>query len=116
MRICEILLWNDEPTEGNRSDPRLDSPPTPFSDDPTNLANAFTRSGLVKHFWNLDGSRDQPLGPAAHDVEPDLIPSGTLEPSTASWDVEPVETEPPMGRHRPVPVPAMKVFRSWGLA
>jgi hypothetical protein len=56
MRIYEILFWNNEPTEGHLSDPQLRSSPTPFSDDPTNLANAFTRDGKVKHFWNLPGS------------------------------------------------------------
>jgi hypothetical protein len=47
MRIVEILFWNNEPTEENRSSPQLDFPPGPFSDDLTNLANAFTRRGLV---------------------------------------------------------------------
>ena len=77
--------------------------PPPFSDDPTNLANAFTRSGLVKHFWNLNGSEGQPSGPAPPDAETELIPSGTLEPTTASWQAEPVETERPVGLHRLVP-------------
>jgi hypothetical protein len=82
MRIYEILLWNNEPTERDRSDPQLDPPSAPFSDDATNLANAFTRSGLVKHFWNLNGSEGQPSGPAPPDAETELIPSGTLEPIT----------------------------------
>ena len=94
MRIYEILFWNNEPAEGNRPDPQLDPPPAPFSDDPTNLANAFTRSGLVKHFWNLNGSEGQPSGPAPPDAENELIPSGTLQPTTASWEAEPVETKP----------------------
>ena len=85
MRIAEILFWNNEP-EGNRSDPQLRSSPTPFSDDPTKLANAFTRSGLVKHFWNINGSEGQPSGPAPPDAETELIPSGTLEPTTAFWE------------------------------
>ena len=51
MRIFEVLSWNNEPTERNGSDPQLDMPPLRFNDNPTNLANAFTRSGLVKHFW-----------------------------------------------------------------
>jgi hypothetical protein len=99
MLIAEILFWNNEPTEAYRSDPQLDLSPTPFSDDPTNLANAFTRSGLVKHFWNLPGSEGQPLGPAPPDPEPELIPSGTLEPTMASWEAEPVETERPVRLH-----------------
>jgi hypothetical protein len=97
MRITEILFWNNEPTEGNRPDPQLDLPPAPFSDDPTNLANAFTRRGLVKHFWNLSGSEGQPSGPAPPDAENELIPSGTLEPTTASWQAEPFATEHPLG-------------------
>ena len=73
MRINEILLWNNNSTEGNRSNPQLDLPPAPFRDDPTNLANAFTRSGLVKHFWNLNGSEGQPYGPAPLDTETEAI-------------------------------------------
>jgi hypothetical protein len=84
MRIYEVIFWNNEPTEGSRSDPQLDVPQPPFPNDLTNLANAFTRRGLVKHFWNLDGSEDQPSGPAPLDAETELIPNGTLKPSTAS--------------------------------
>ena len=32
----------------------LDQAPARSSDDVTNLATAFTRRGLVKHFWNLE--------------------------------------------------------------
>jgi hypothetical protein len=60
--ISEILYWNNEPTERDRSDLQLDLPSAPFSDDPTNLANAFIRRGSVKHFWNLNGSEGQPSG------------------------------------------------------
>jgi hypothetical protein len=102
MRIYEILFWN-EPAEGNRSDPHLDLSSVPFNDDPTNLANAFTRDGLVKHFWNLNGSEGQPSPPAPLDAGTELIPSGTLEPTTASRQDEPFETEPPPGLHRFVP-------------
>ena len=84
MRIYEILFWNNEPTEAHRSDPQPNLPSAPFSDDPTNLANAFTRSGMVKHFWNLNGSEGQPSGPAPPNAETELIPSGTSEPTTAS--------------------------------
>src|SRR5580704_10293040 len=90
MLIAEILFWNNQPTEPNRADPQLNFPTGPFSDDPTNLANAFTRRGLVKSFWNLGGSEDQPRGPAPPDAENELIPSGTLEPTTAPWQAEPV--------------------------
>jgi hypothetical protein len=76
-------------------------PVSSFSSDLTNLANAFTRSGLVKHFWNLNGSEGQPFGPAPPDAGTELIPSGTLQPTTASWQAEPGETKPPWVRIGP---------------
>jgi hypothetical protein len=82
------------------SDPQLGPPSAPLSDDPTNLANAFTRRGLVKSFWNLNGSEGQPLGPAPPDPGTDVIPDGTMEPTTASWEAEPVGPEPPVGQNR----------------
>jgi hypothetical protein len=100
MLISEIVNWNNDPAEGNRSHPQLRSSPAPLSDDQTNLANAFTRSGLVKHFWNLKGSEGQPSGLAPPDSETELIPSGTLEPTTASWEAEPVETASPVGQQQ----------------
>ena len=103
MRITEILFWNNEPTEANDYEPQPDQAPARSSDDVTNLATAFTRRGLVKHFWNLNGSEGQPSGPAPPDPETELTPSGTLEPTTASWPAEPVEEEPPVGLHRLVP-------------
>jgi hypothetical protein len=103
MRIAEILFWSNEPTTRDRSDPQLDLSPAPFSDDLTNLANAFTEDGLVKSFWNLNGSEGQPLGPAPPEAGTELSPTGTLEPTTGSLQAEPVETEPPMGLHRLVP-------------
>jgi hypothetical protein len=103
MRIYEVISWNNEPTEPNRADPQLDLPPAPFRDDITNLATAFTRRGIVKHFWNLNGSERQPTGPAPPDAETELIPNGTLEPITASSQEEPTEEEPPVGLHRLVP-------------
>jgi hypothetical protein len=108
MRITEILFWNNEPTEGNRPDPQLNLRSSSFSDDLTNLENAFTRGGLVKHFWNLNGSEGQPSGTAPPDAGTELIPSGTLEPTTASWDAEPIEDDRPVGLHRLVP------FRPYG--
>ena len=60
MRIFEILLWDGETPEEDLSNPQPDLPRAPFSDDLVNLANAFTRRGLVKHFWNLKGSEAQP--------------------------------------------------------
>ena len=104
MRIAEILFCNNEPTEEDRATPQLHSPPAPVSDDLTNLGNAFTRRGLVKHFWYLSGSEDQPSGPAPPDTETDLIPNSTLEPTTAPWQAEPVQTQPPVSLHRLVPV------------
>ncbi len=59
MRIHDILFWHNKFTERNPSGPQLDLPPASFSRPMTNLANAFTRSGSVKHFWNLDGSEGQ---------------------------------------------------------
>jgi hypothetical protein len=103
MRIYEILYWNNEPTEAHRLDPQLGPPSPSFSNDPANLANAFTRRGLVKSFWNLNGLEGQPSGPVPPDPETELMPRGTSEPTTASRKAEPVEEERPVGRHRPVP-------------
>ena len=105
MRITEILFWNNEPAEANDYEPQLDQAPARSSDDVTNLATAFTRRGLVKHFWNLNGSERQPTGSAPLDPETELIPSGTSQPTTASWEADPVEEEPPVGLHRPIPLP-----------
>jgi hypothetical protein len=104
MRIYEIIILNNDPTGNYRSTPQPDLPPNRFNDDPTNLANAFTRRGLVKSFWNLDGWEDQPSGPAPPDFATELIPNGTLEPTTASWEAEPVETERPVVQNRLVPL------------
>jgi hypothetical protein len=103
VRIAEILFWNNKPTERNPTDLELDLPPAPFFDDPKNLANAFTRHGLVKSFWNLAGSEGQPSGPAPPSTGTKLIPDGTSEPTTASLRAEPVEVEPPVGPHRLFP-------------
>jgi hypothetical protein len=103
MRIAEIVYWNNEPIEGNHSIPHPDPLSAPFSDDLTNLANAFTRRGAVKHLSNLNGSEGQPPGPAPPDGT-ELIPSRTLEPGMASWEAEPVETERPVLQNRLVPV------------
>ena len=103
MRISEVLFWNDQPLESDRAGRHLDIPAARVDDDLTNLGNAFTRRGLVKHFWNLSGSEGQPSGPAPPDAEPELIPNGTLEPTTAPWQAEPVEAEPTVSQHRLVP-------------
>ena len=103
MRICEIILWNNDPAEANGSNPHLDLPPGPLNSDVTNVASAFTRNGRVKRLWNLIGSAEQPSGPAPRDAETDLIPSGTVEPTLATVQAEPVEEVPPVGLHRLVP-------------
>jgi hypothetical protein len=103
MRITEILCWNNEPAEADDYEPQLDQAPAQPSDDLTNLANAFTRRGAVKDFWNLHGSEGQPSGPAPPDPETELIPSGTWEPTMAFSQDEPVEEEPPVGLHPLVP-------------
>jgi hypothetical protein len=103
MRISEILFWNDEPTEGDRPNPQSDLPPASCSDFLPNLSNAFTRRGLVKHLWNLNGTEGEPAGLSPPDAETELIPNGALEPTAASWKADPVETEPPMGQRRFIP-------------
>jgi hypothetical protein len=105
MRITEILFWNNEPGEANDYEPQLDQAPARSSDDVTNLATAFTRRGMVKHFWNLNGSEGQPTVPAPPDAEPELIPGGTLEPITPQLPGEPVGEERPVGLHRFMPSP-----------
>jgi hypothetical protein len=104
MLITEILHWNSETTDVNRSDPQFDLPSTPFDDSLPNLANAFTKDGRVKHLWNLGRSESQPSGPAPPNYEQELVSSGTVQPTTASWEAEPVEEEPPVGQYRRVPV------------
>ena len=94
MRISEVLFWSDQPLESDRAERHLDIPAARVDDDLTNLGNAFTRRGLVKRFWNLNGSEGQPSGPAPPDPETELIPSGTSQPTTASWEADPVEEEP----------------------
>src|ERR1700731_995043 len=100
LRRTEILFWNNEPGEANDYEPQLDQAPARSSDDVTNLATAFTRRGLVKHFWNLNGSEGQPTGPVPPDAGTELIPSGSFQPTTASWEAEPVETERPVSLNR----------------
>ena len=77
MRIHEIILWNNHPTEGNRSNPHLDFPPGPFDTDLTNLGTASTKDGKVKRFWDLN--RLERAAPPHAGTE--LIPSGTPEPT-----------------------------------
>ena len=100
MRISEILFQNNEPSEENRPALQLDLPWDRSSDFLTNLATAFTRHGEVKRLWNPNRSEGQPSGPAPPDAGTELIPSGTLEPTKPSWQAEPAETKPQVGRHR----------------
>ena len=69
MRIAEILFWNNKPAEPKDYEPQLDQPPARSNDDVTKLATAFTKRGLVKHFWNLNGSEGQPSRPVPPDAE-----------------------------------------------
>src|SRR5689334_2869311 len=103
MRIFEILLWNDYGLDESNTHPDLNSAMTLASNNLADLANAFTRSGLVKYGWNLTGSEGQPSRPAPPDAGTELIPSGTLEPNQASWEPEPVEEQPVLGPHRLAP-------------
>ena len=96
MRIAEILFWNNESTEGNRSDPQLYLPHDPSDDLFKKLASDYTKDRLVQRFWNLKRSESQPLGPAAP-AETELIPNGTLEPTAASSEAELVHDRVPGG-------------------
>jgi hypothetical protein len=96
MRISEILFWDNKPIEGNPSNPQLSLPQAPSSDLLARLAGAYAKDRLVSRFWSAKGSESRPFKPALPGAETDVIPSGTLEPTTASWQAEPVETEPPV--------------------
>jgi hypothetical protein len=104
MRIHEILAWNNDPAAANRSNPEIDFSQRRLG-DLTRLANAFTtRRGLVKYHWNLAGSEEEePCGPAPPNGT-ELIPDGTMEPTTASWEAEPVPKERPVGEYPLVPL------------
>src|SRR5262245_56750247 len=103
MRIHEILFWNKDHAERDRPGSRLDLVPPQFTDDLRNLANAFTKHGVVKYLWNPIRSAEQPDGPAPPGAEPELTPSGTMEPTQASLLARPVEEEPLVGLRRLVP-------------
>ena len=103
MRIYEVIFWNNDPAVHHQADPRLEIPPYQFDNDLSKLASAFTKHGVLKRFWYLNGSEDQPSEPAPRDAGTELIPSGTLQPPNAPWQAEPVETEPSVGQDRLVP-------------
>jgi hypothetical protein len=94
MRISEILYGKTQPIEMNQPDSQPGRTPALFRDPLAKLATAFTRRGVVKHLWNLNGSEDELSGPVLPDRGADLVPSDTSEPS---WGAEPVETGPPAG-------------------
>jgi hypothetical protein len=91
MRISEILFWNNQPSERNRSDHLLDLPHARFHDDLMKVASAYAKDCLVKHFRDLKGSESQPSGPAPPDPGTELIPRGILEPPIV-WQADPIET------------------------
>jgi hypothetical protein len=109
MRIYEVVFWNHDPTEES---PSIDFFPSPLDNDLAHLARAaFTRRGLVKHLWYSRGSEEQVSGPAPLNGDPDVIPSGTLEPTTASVPPKPVEEEPLVDHYPLVPLRQPKGLR-----
>ena len=86
MRIHEVIFPNDnyDPAVRHRADPRLDIPPYRFDNGLSKLASAFTKHGVVKSFWYLDGSEDQPSEPASP-TGTELMPSDNLDPAITSW-------------------------------
>jgi hypothetical protein len=95
MRIHEIIFPNDnyDPAVRHRADPRLDIPPYRFDNGLSKLASAFTKHGVVKRFWYLNGSEDQPSEPAPP-TGTELMPSDHLEPAITSWEADPGQDEP----------------------
>jgi hypothetical protein len=111
MRIYEIIFWDNDPAEESRSIPNLDIP-GPLDNDLAHLARAaFTRSGLVKHLWYTRGSEEQVSGPTPLNGAPDVIPKGSLEPTTASVPAKPVEEEPLVDQYSLVPLRQPKGLR-----
>jgi len=103
MRIYEILIWNNCPDNDIDTNYHFDFPENPFRVDIKNLANIFTRQGLVKRLWNVRGSEAQTSGPESPDPQFELDPSGTPEPTTAYLPAELVDEGPPSGLHRLFP-------------
>jgi hypothetical protein len=93
MRIHEIIFPNNEPADMKRADPRLDIPSYRFDNGLSKLASAFTKYGVVKSFWYLNGSEDQPTEPALP-TGTELMPSDNLEPAIMSWEPHPRQEEP----------------------
>ena len=93
MRIHEIIFRNNHPAERNRPDPHGHFPTYPYDNDLSKLASAFTKHGVVKRFWYLNGSEDQPSEPAPP-TGTELMPSDHLEPAITSWEADPGHDEP----------------------
>jgi hypothetical protein len=93
MRIHEILFPNNDPPERNRPVPHRNVPSYPIDNGLSKLANAFTKDGVVKRFWYLNGSEDQPSEPAPP-TGTELMPSDHLEPAITSWEADPGQDEP----------------------
>jgi hypothetical protein len=95
MRIHEIIFPNDnyDPAVRHGADPLLDIPPYRFDNGLSKLASAFTKHGVVKRFWYLNGSEDQPSEPAPP-TGTELMPSDNLEPAITSWKPHPGQDEP----------------------
>src|SRR5260370_26518685 len=73
-------LGREQPIHGSNREISEATMGNTVSNDLTNLSNAFTRRGLVKHFWNLDGSEGQPSRPAPPWASP---PSSPIRPLRA---------------------------------
>jgi hypothetical protein len=85
MRIYEVIFRNNDPVVHHRADPRLEIPTCQFDNDLSKLASAFTKHGVVKRFWYLNGSEDQPSEPAPPTAAgTELMPSDHLEPAITS--------------------------------
>jgi hypothetical protein len=93
MRIHEIIFPNNEPADMKRADARPDTPPYPIDHGLAKLASAFTKHGVVKRFWYLNGSEDQPSEPAPP-TGTELMPSDHLEPAITYWEADPGQDEP----------------------
>ena len=95
MRIHEIIFQNDnyDPGVRHQAAPRLDIPPYRFDNGLSKLASAFTKHGVVKRFWYLNGSEDEPSEPAPP-TGAELMPSDNLDPAITSSEAHPSQEEP----------------------
>ena len=93
MRIHEIIFRHSDSPERNRPVPHRNVPSYPYDNDLSKLAGAFTKHGVVKRFWYLNGSEDQP-SETAPPTGTELMSSDHLEPAITSWEADPGEEEP----------------------